>query len=140
MNVTKVLELDQRRGGNAVSGRALEALLGLLNVLGISLVPLVPSVPRGVLTAVLLVMAFTGSVSPTRTFLSARRTPHTRRSLGFLSGQLSAVWLTSLFYLLGGVTLAATAGGGLYWLPAAFVLAVFGAGVNAWIMLVEIPH
>lgn len=35
-------------------------------------------------------------------------------------------------------TLAAAAGGGLFWLPAAFVLAVFVAAVNAWVILVEV--
>jgi hypothetical protein len=37
-----------------------------------------------------------------------------------------------------GSTLAAGAGGGLLWLPAAFVLAVFVAAVNAWVLLVEV--
>jgi len=37
-----------------------------------------------------------------------------------------------------GITLAAGHGGGLFWLPAAFVLAVFVAAVNAWVLLVEV--
>lgn len=37
-----------------------------------------------------------------------------------------------------GTTLAAGHGGGLYWIPAAFVLAVTVAAVNAWILLVEV--
>jgi hypothetical protein len=28
--------------------------------------------------------------------------------------------------------------GGLFWLPAAFVVAVFVAAVNAWVLLVEV--
>ena len=40
--------------------------------------------------------------------------------------------------LLSGVTLATGHGGGLYWLPAAFVLAIVIAAVNAWVLLVEV--
>ena len=36
------------------------------------------------------------------------------------------------------VTLSAGAGGGLYWWPAAVVLAYFGALTNAWVLVVEI--
>jgi hypothetical protein len=36
------------------------------------------------------------------------------------------------------VTLAADHGGGLYWLPVAFVLAIFIASINAWVLLVEV--
>jgi len=34
--------------------------------------------------------------------------------------------------------LAAGTGGGLFWLPASFVLAIFVAAVNAWVLLVEV--
>jgi hypothetical protein len=40
--------------------------------------------------------------------------------------------------LLAGVTLATGHGGGLYWLPAAFVLAIVIAAINAWVLLVEV--
>jgi hypothetical protein len=40
--------------------------------------------------------------------------------------------------LLAGVTFATGHGGGLYWLPAAFVLAIIIAAVNAWVLLVEV--
>jgi hypothetical protein len=40
--------------------------------------------------------------------------------------------------LAGGVTLAARHGGGLDWLPAAFVIGIAIAAVNAWVLLVEI--
>jgi hypothetical protein len=36
------------------------------------------------------------------------------------------------------VTLAAGHGGGPDWLPAAFVLAIAVAAINAWVLLVEI--
>jgi hypothetical protein len=37
-----------------------------------------------------------------------------------------------------GTTLFAQAGGGLQWLPAAFLLAVIIAASNAWVLLVEV--
>jgi hypothetical protein len=41
-------------------------------------------------------------------------------------------------YSVAGATLLARAGGGLHWLPFAFVLAVTIAATNAWILLVEV--
>jgi hypothetical protein len=40
--------------------------------------------------------------------------------------------------VVAGITLAAGRGGGLFWLPVAFVLAIFVAAVNAWVLLVEV--
>ena len=44
----------------------------------------------------------------------------------------------TLTLLISGVTLAAGAGGGLFWLPASFVLAISVAAVNAWVLLVQV--
>lgn len=50
---------------------------------------------------------------------------------------LTAIALT--LTLLGtGVTLALGEGGGLFWLPVAFVLAITVAAINAWVLLVEV--
>jgi len=38
----------------------------------------------------------------------------------------------------GGATMLARGGGGLHWLPFAFILAVSIAASNAWILLVEV--
>jgi hypothetical protein len=48
-----------------------------------------------------------------------------------------AITLT-LIYFISGITLAVEHGGGLLWLPAAFVLSIFIAALNAWILLVEV--
>ena len=50
---------------------------------------------------------------------------------------LTALTLTASL-VAAGVTLAAGHGGGLFWLPVAFVLAIFVAAVNAWVLLVEV--
>ncbi len=44
----------------------------------------------------------------------------------------------ALFLLGAGVTLLVGQGGGLYWLPAAFVLAISIAAYNAWVLLGEV--
>jgi hypothetical protein len=47
---------------------------------------------------------------------------------------------TALFLVLlaAGLTTIVGSGGGLYWLPAAFTLAILMAAVNAWVLLVEV--
>jgi hypothetical protein len=50
----------------------------------------------------------------------------------FLAGLLVVGYATA------GATLLAAGGGGLHWLPFAFILAVTIAASNAWILLVEV--
>ena len=42
--------------------------------------------------------------------------------------------------IIGGISLAVEAGGGLYWLAAAFVTGIFACMTNAWVLLVEIKR
>ncbi|WP_395727837.1 hypothetical protein [Nakamurella sp.] len=42
--------------------------------------------------------------------------------------------------VIGGISLAVQAGGGLYWLAAAFVTGIFACMTNAWVLLVEIKR
>ena len=42
--------------------------------------------------------------------------------------------------IVAGLSLAAEAGGGLYWLAAAFVTGTFATMTNAWVLLVEIKR
>ncbi len=43
-----------------------------------------------------------------------------------------------MFLAIAGVSLAAGAGGGLYWWPVAVLVAYTAALTNAWVLLVEI--
>jgi hypothetical protein len=52
--------------------------------------------------------------------------------------RLSTAGCLTVTLLAAGITLAAGHGGGLYWLPAAFVIAITVAAVNAWVLLVEV--
>jgi hypothetical protein len=104
-------------------------------VLAVSLVALTPTIDRGVLAGFILVAAAVSAISPAK----ALRASRARGALG--AATASRVAIASAFtisLLAAGATLAAAHGGGLEWLPAAFVLAVAVAAINAWILLVEI--
>jgi hypothetical protein len=135
VNIREVLDIEEREGNNYLTGRAIEALVALLNVLVISLVALTPAIHRWTLACVILATAVTTAISPVRAGQDGLSAGHT--SVGTVSriGFASALSLT---LVAAGATLVAGRGGGLDWLPAAFVLAVLVAAINAWVLLVEI--
>jgi hypothetical protein len=94
-----------------------------------------PRTPRGALAAVILVVAAESAISPVRALQASRKGSNAQVST--LVRLLTAFVLTALLAV-AGITLAAGTGGGLFWLPAAFLVSVFVAAVNAWILLVEI--
>jgi hypothetical protein len=126
---------DRQSGENFLTGRALEALVGLLNVFVISIVGLTPRISRGVFAAFILIVAAESVISPVRAVRVSRS-----RGLFDRATWLRVVTAVALTVTLvaAGVTLAAGHGGGLFWLPVAFVVAIFVAAVNAWVLLVEV--
>ena len=150
VNIRAVLAADKREGQNFLTGRALEALAALLIVLVISLVGLVPAIPRGALAAFILLAGAGSATSPVRALLASRSgaaesgaaesgavQPGAALDGPLVLRLITAAGLT-VTLLLAGVTFATGHGGGLYWLPAAFVLAIIIAAVNAWVLLVEV--
>ena len=135
VNIRTVLAAGQRDGQDLLTGRALEALAALLIVLVVSLIGLVPAIPRGALAAFILVAGFGSATSPLRALAGRRNGAGLDAPL--LLRLITGAGLT-VTLLLAGVTLATGHGGGLYWLPAAFVLAIVIAAVNAWVLLVEV--
>ena len=135
VNVRTVLAAGQREGQNFLTGRGLEALAALLIVLVVSLVGLVPGIPRAALAAFILVTGVGSATSPVRALLASRQ----QAAIGapLLLRLVTAAALT-VTLLLSGVTLVTGHGGGLYWLPAAFVLAIVIAAVNAWVLLIDV--
>jgi hypothetical protein len=135
INMRAIFDEEKKAGSSYLTGRALESLVALLIVLGISLVGLDPSIGRAVFAACLIACALGTAASPIRAiraYLPSRVKPVAFNLRLFLASLLCAVYAT------GGATLIAQAGGGLHWLPFAFVLAVSIAASNAWILLVEI--
>ena len=135
VNIRTVLAADKREGQNFLTGRALEALAALLIVLVVSLIGLVPAIPRGALAAFILVAGLGSATSPLRALAASRS--GTGLDAPLLLRLITAAGLT-VTLLLAGVTLVTGHGGGLYWLPVAFVLAISIAAVNAWVLLVEV--
>ncbi len=135
VNIRSVLQTEKREGQNLLTGRAIEALAALLLVLLISLVALTPDIPRWALATFILLAGLGSATSPVRALLASRQ----QASIGFplVLRLVTAAGLT-VTLLLAGVTLASSHGGGLYWLPVAFVLAIVIAAINAWVLLVEV--
>src|SRR5271156_3282363 len=130
INLRDIFAVEKKVGSTYLTGRALESLVALLIVLGISLVGLDPSISRSVFGAVLLFCAASSAVSPVRQ-VSAYRSSHVKPEAYNL--RLSLSLLLAAAYAVAGATLLAGAGGGLHWLPFAFILAVAIAAANAWI-------
>ncbi len=139
VNIKAVLDFDGRTGRNFLTGRAVEALVDLLIVLVVSLIALTPSIPRGALAAVILAAAVVSGISPVRALRAGKGagTPD-GAPRGAAAWRLAIATTLVGLLALAGVTLAAGHGGGLDWLPAAFVLAIAIAALNAWVLLVEI--
>jgi hypothetical protein len=135
VNIKTVLDIDRRVGSNFLTGRAIEALVALLSVLVVSLVALTPTIAADSLAAVILVTAAISTISPLRALSAA----WARRELEVATaGRVLAALALTASLVLAGATLAAGSGGGLNWLPVAFVLAVAVASINAWVLLVEV--
>ncbi|MEU6216718.1 hypothetical protein ABZ845_04225 [Streptomyces sp. NPDC047022] len=135
VNIRTVLDIEKREGQSFMTGRALEALVALLIVLLVSVVALTPTIDPDVLAAFVLINAVASAVSPCRAAYAGRgRRPRATEVL--LRRSLAAA--VTLTLLTAGTSLAVGHGGGLYWLPAAFVLAITVAAVNAWVLLVEV--
>jgi len=135
INLRAILAEEKKIGSSYLTGRALESLVDLLIVLGISLVGLDPSIGRVAFAAFLLFCAAGSAVSPALA-TSAHRSSGVKPVAYNL--RLSLALLLVAAYAVGGATMLARGGGGLHWLPFAFILAVSIAASNAWILLVEV--
>jgi hypothetical protein len=135
INLRAILAEEKKIGSSYLTGRALESLAALLVVLGISLAALDPSIGRTALAAVLLVSAAGSAVSPARATLAYRSSRV--KPVAYSLRRLIALILVAA-YATSGSTLLAQGGGGLHWLPFAFLLAVTIAASNAWVLLVEV--
>jgi hypothetical protein len=73
VNMSTLLDLDQKRGQNFLTGRALEALVAMLNILVICIVTLTPHILKGALAAFVLLTAVASAISPVRALRAASR-------------------------------------------------------------------
>jgi hypothetical protein len=124
--------------------RAAEAVILLGSVLATSTVVLIPGQGRDALSAELIVLA--GAIVAA-IYLLQRGAAEAEAASGddHDGPPRVSIFLRRVFGIgspvlvgIAGITLAATSGGGLYWLPAAVVAAYMGAVANAWVLLIEI--
>jgi hypothetical protein len=131
INLERVLAMP------GVTDRAGESVLMFLAVLIYSLFLLAPGQSTTALGVELLV---TGLIFAAVLVLVAAlgfRRP-TRQPLSWKITRLVAALGSSLPAVVAGVSLIAEAGGGLYWLFAAILLAFLAGVGNAWVLLVEV--
>jgi modulator of FtsH protease len=116
--------------------RALETVLLLLAALLVSIVGLIPGQGHVALGTELLL------VSLVVVAVIVRQPTMISTSAGDPRSWLISRWTVRLMgtvpLVVGGASVLAESGGGLYWVVAGIVLAIVGAVANAWVLLVEI--
>ena len=113
--------------------RALAAVLLLLSVVLVSLVALIPGQSRVALGLELLTLALAFGL-----LLGWLLRQHGDDARAFVVRREASMLLGLVPMAIGGVSLLAEAGGGLYWLAAGFLIAISVGVVNGWVLLVEI--
>jgi modulator of FtsH protease len=129
VNVDRILSVK------GLPERGLETIVLLLGVLLVSIVALIPGQDQVALGIELLILGLTLGA-----FVG--RLPTVSQAAAVPSSWIVARWamraLAVVPLILGGLTVLAEAGGGLYWVVAAIVFAIVAAVANAWVLLIEI--
>ena len=115
--------------------RALSALLLLLGALLVAVFGLAPGQGDGVVGAEVAVITALGIAIQVRLI---GRIQAARREEAHLGGIVAFVFLGTVPFLVGGLSLAEGSSGGLYWVLAGTVGAIAGSVANAWVLLVEV--
>lgn len=131
INLEEILKHPQLPGRAAGT---LGILVSVLVVSGFALAPRqgadalgIEIAAAGVIVAVQAVWVSRGKVTPAEP--TARKVEH-----------IATLLLPSIALVIGGVSLVAGAGGGLYWVFAGVLLAFVSASINVWVLLVEIKR
>ncbi len=115
--------------------RALETVLLLLSVLLVSLIGLIPGQSQTALGLELLGQSLVASMA---ILVLARRSLPSDAQREWMFSRLLVSTAGTLPFVVGGATLIAGTGGGLYWTVAGMLFAIAGAVANAWVLMVEI--
>jgi modulator of FtsH protease len=130
INIERILQFQ------GLPERALETVLLLLSVVLVSIIGLIPGQSHTALGAELLGegLVIGGAIIA----LSRHSVPPGSRPRYSLLGRRVVIVLGTLPLIVGGASVIAETGGGLYWTVAGMVLAIGGSVANAWVLLVEI--
>ena len=129
INVERILKFE------GLPERALQTVLLLLSVVIVSIICLIPQ-GRIALGLELLAVGLAFAVQVTR-LSQGERPPGVKRGQWLLN-RVFIQALGTVPFVIGGISLIAESGGGLYWTAAGIVFAISGAVANAWVLLVEI--
>jgi hypothetical protein len=126
INVERILQYPE------LPGRALETVVLLVGVLVVSVFGLAPG--QGRTTVGIEVLSVGVLVTGIVAVIISRHPGERRRVVA----RIIAVTPGTVLFVVGGVSLLAGSGGGLYWVLAGIVGAFMGAVANAWVLLIEI--
>jgi modulator of FtsH protease len=129
------INIDRIIAGEGLADRALQALFQLLAVVIASLLALAPGQSETALGLELLLVGL--AVTGGSFALLARAQAADLERVGW-PARRAVVALGTVPVAIAGLSLIAETGGGLYWLFAGTILAIIGAVLNAWVLLVEI--
>ncbi len=130
INVDRILKLS------GIPERALETVLLLLGVVLVAIVGLIPGQSEVALGVELLALGLVlGGVIARLERRSLQGTPQPPSQVRLRVFLIAA---GTLPFIVGGASLLAEFGGGLYWIVGGIVFAIAGAVGNAWVLLVEI--
>jgi modulator of FtsH protease len=129
INLTRILAIAH------LASRAGTGLAILVAVLVLSTLALVPGITDDWLGTGILVVAIAVWIAPTSRLIRQRRGD---RPLWRFIGDHALTQASLVPSIVGGVTLIAGSGGGLYWLVPAVAFSFVTAALNAWVLLVEI--
>jgi hypothetical protein len=119
-----------------LADRALQALIQLLAVVLYSLLLLAPGQSNTALGLELVGLSLPAAVV---SLWLINRTLRTRgETASPLDPRRIVAFLGTVPFVVGGISLLAETGGGIYWVMAGTILAIMGGVVNAWVLLVEI--
>ncbi len=130
INLERILEFT------GLPERALQTLLLLLGVVVVSIIGLIPgqsdtALGAELLAAGLIVLAAIAALS--RKIVMPDDAPPS-----WALSRYAVLAIGTVPIIVGGVSVMATSGGGLYWIVAGIVGALAGGVANAWVLLVEI--
>ena len=129
INLGRILEI------NGLPSRAALSLMVLANAMVVSLTLLGPNRTGTGLGVLVLLVGGLGWIG-TSVVLWHGRAVETARHHGLR--WLISTELATLPFIVGGISLIAGAGGGLYWVQAGVIVSVAVGLLNAWVLLVEI--
>jgi putative effector of murein hydrolase LrgA (UPF0299 family) len=132
------INLDQILKYPQLPGRAAGTLGALLASLAVSGFALAPGQNYRALGWEIIGVGIVVALQALWVTLGWRRAPDQKRT--WILAHLASLFLPALVFIVGGASMVAKSGGGLYWILAATLLVFVLSSLNAWVLLVEIKR